>query len=249
MYSKEFDKNYLNRDSHEVSLDRSYKDVKYESEDEDFKSLLEQYKHIQEQLDELGTGSRRRSLVNEIIDDSFVDVPLDDVRNLEKPQDNLDAEIRKLEMDFCQTNLINPQPTDLVRSSFSANVPVIPQSIPTTYGKDEQNYPSEELFFGCFEPFQIKASEKKVRTLKELSNIDSASRGLVVENDASKVVNNNNCKTKGKNKTRRRPNKNVRQRMKRKAALKNQARSKVTSNNVYDELGVGVTKTQPENNG
>ena len=254
LYSNDSDKNYP-RDHREISPDRGYKDVTYESEDEDFKSLLEQYKHIQEQLDELGTGGKRRSLINEIIDDSFVDVPLDDIKNSDKPRDNLDAEIRKLELDFSQTNSINTAPnlTDLVRSSLPAyqpNIPVISQSIPTTYEHGDQNYTNEEPFFGIFEPFQIKASQKKVRTLRELSKIDLASRGLVVDNNEQSKVEYNNSKGKGKSKARRRPSKNVRQRMKRKAALRDQSRAKGASNDdVYDELGVGVTKTRPENNG
>ena len=176
-----------------------------------------------------------------------MDVPLDDVRNSEKPQDDLDAEIRMLELDFTQTNSITTE----INLGYLQGIPTISQSIPTTYESNEQNYDSyanEQPFFGGFEPFKIKPSPKKVRTLSELNEIDLAARGLISDNDGQSKVANNLSKPKGKSKTRRRPNRSARQRMKRKAASRDQSGGKASSSEVYEELGVGVKKAQTERN-
>lgn len=216
-----------------------------QNDDGDFKRLLEQYKHIQEQLDGLEFRPKHRSLVDDVIDDSFVDVPLDDVGNSEKPQDNLDTEIRKLELDFNQTKSIDTEissgdPVQLDYMKYLQSIPTISQSIPTTYVNDENNYNNyglEQPFFGIFEPFQIKPVQKKVRSLSELNEIDMASRGLVGDRDGQAKVTNGRSKPKGKNKASRRPNKSIRRRMKRKAASNGQSGSKLLSSDAHKNNG------------
>jgi hypothetical protein len=181
-----------------------------------------------------------------------VDVPLDDVGNSEKPQDNLDTEIRKLELDFNQTNSIDteissgdPVQLDYMKylqsiPTISQSIPTISQSIPTTYVNDENNYNNyglEQPFFGIFEPFQIKPVQKKVRSLSELNEIDMASRGLVGDRDGQAKVTNGRSKPKGKNKASRRPNKSIRRRMKRKAASNGQSGSKLLSSDAHENNG------------
>ena len=218
--------------------------IKEQDDDEDFKQLLEQYKLIQEQLDELGPGRQHRSLVDEIIDDSFVDVPLDNVTPAEKPQDDLDAEIRKLELDFSQTNSLN----DEMPSSY-LQIPAISQFIPTTY--NEHNYESnakEQELSGVFEPFKIKPAQKKVRTLSELNRMDLASRGLITDDDGQSNVGNNQSKAKGKSKTRRRANRKARRSMNQKATSSNQTGNQASNSSVCEDTGVGIIRALTENN-
>ena len=173
---------------------------------------------MQEELDQIESGPKHRSLVDDVIDDSFVDVPLDDISNFPKPQDQLDVEIRRLEQNYSQTNSIGAEMNyeDQVHSGQS--VASISQSIPTIYENNEHNYDvcaNEQPFFGLFEPFKIKPTLNKVRTLSELNQMDLASRGVVIENTGKS---NDQSKPKGRTKAKRRPNKSARQRMKRKAA-------------------------------
>ena len=217
---------------------------------EDFKNLLEQYKHMQEELDQIRSAPKRRSLVDDVIDDSFVDVPLDD--NLQEQQDDLDAAIRRLELNFSQANSIGTDISsgDLFYADNTWNdIPSISQTIPTTYGNSEQNYDNysnEQPFFGLFEPFKIKASLNKVRTLSELSQIDLASRGLSNDNSGMSKTSDSQSKSVGKAKTKRKPSKSARQRMKRRAALRNQS-GEVSSNDVYEEFNVRVNTQSEEN--
>ncbi|XP_028397201.1 zinc finger C3H1 domain-containing protein-like [Dendronephthya gigantea] len=215
-----------------------------ENENEDFKVLLEEYKHIQEKLDELGPGPKHgRSLVDDIIDDTFVDVPLDDVRTTSKPSDNLDAEIRELELELtwqANTQTTSENTTQFDNASYPQVISTLSQNIPTTYGGPS----TEQPYSGVFEPFKIQSAPKKVRSLSELNRIDMATRGLPVENDVpAKVTTNARSKAKGRSKGKRRPSKGLRQRVRRDRSS-DRSGSKVSSSDIYDELGVGIKKSQ-----
>lgn len=214
-----------------------------QNENEDFKILLEEYKHIQEQLDELSPGPKHgRSLVDDIIDDTFVDVPLDDVRNANKPPDNIDAEIRKLELNLvANTQTSSENAMHYANTGYPQVISTLSQNIPTTYGGPA----AEQPYSGAFEPFKIQPAPKKVRSLSELNRIDMATRGLPVEDDVpSKVTTDARSKTKGRSKARRRPSKGLRQRIKRKDGSSDRSGSKVSSSDIYDELEVGIKKSQ-----
>lgn len=197
---------------------------------DDFEFLLERYKHIQEQLDELGPGTETsRSLVDDLIDDTFVDIPLDDIPNADQRKGKTNEDGVKLELDFDETNSEN--------------------YLEVTEGNDVTDvYHSNK-----FSPFAIKPQPKRVRTLSELNEMDLASRGLERQLDErtrsseknserneerSKIIQRQASTGKTKKKRRRLPKY---ARLKKRAELsRNQSSTRRSSSDTYEKLGIAV---------
>ena len=214
-------------------------------EDDDFEFLLEKYKHLQEQLDELGPGAQRsHSLADELIDDTFVDIPLDDLPSGAQEKENLDDKVSQLEQDFNETT----QKLEL-SENFSG----------TDEGNDGGEYISRK-----FSPFTIKARAKKVRTLSELNKMDLVARGIDQDFDVTRTNLSANSSLRNEEGTRqlqreaparksksrrRRLRKNERKRRKASAQSGSHSGNKVSSTDIYEELGVAVKKDNSSHSG
>ena len=214
-----------------LGYQKSYKSPEPEPLDDipkqmdDFELLLEQYRRIQEQIDELGPVSQQNTFVDDLIDDTFVDIPLDDNRVFDQEKENLNS------IDFNDESMLGFE-----------------NSATTFTGEREDD--GGEYIPGKFSPFRINQTVKRVRTLSELNKLDLLERGLEHDDmstnegergdiEGFRHTEGQQGSVGGGQRTRKGRISRTKKRRRRRPSLESsRCGSKASSSDVYEKLGV-----------